>query len=626
VEDIVRLKRITTWTSSLLVICIAFIIPTVYLFSAYQYQSVWLKTEVNIAADDISEVIYSHPGTWAFQIYRMEEILERKERNNLLSYSINQNDGKVLLTIGEIDTLFSESLSEALYDGSENVAEITVIHDMRPLIIRVIFVFAFGLVIAGLVYMVLRLLPFAALNRVTQSLIESRQALDVEVKAKELALREQKQISERMRFQSLHDPLTKLPNRKYFYEHLNEYIIEGMSASKNAWVVIIDLDRFKEINDALGHHSGDIVLKEVSSRLMFIMSEGSLIARLGGDEFAFFIINKSRSELEMLLTKVRRSLKAHIKIQDIHLAVYVSIGVAKYPEHGRTYEVLLKHADLAMYHGKSTGEDWVYYDQGFSESTIDKLNLVSDLRDALDTKKLAMYFQPKVSLDTGNVIGFESLARWHHNEFGHISPDTFIPIAEQTNMIHELTRWAIDESLIHLEQLQKNYNSEFTISVNISAKNLQNVNFVKDVQRSLQSYDVSPEQLILEITETSVMHDPEQSQLIVKKLAVLGVKISIDDFGTGYSSLAYLKKLEVHEVKIDRSFIFNLLTDHDDLVIVESTIKLVQSLGLAVVAEGVENKETAEILKNLKCEYAQGYYYCKALNLSELNAWLKKHT
>lgn len=628
-EDITRLKKIITWTSTLLIIVIAIMIPSVYFLASYHYQNKWLNTEINSAADDVSELVYSNPQTWTFQIHRLEEILEKHSNKNLLQYTIKNNNGELLLDIGKIDSRFTYKLNENLNNGAHNVGEIIVTHDLRPLLVHILFVLFISFGISAVVYLALRLLPFAALNRATRSLIESRKALNIEIEAKELALFKQKEISEKMRFQSLHDSLTELPNRKLFYQHLNTYIADEITNKNPAWIVILDLDRFKEINDALGHHLGDIVLMEVSSRLKKCINEGSLVARLGGDEYAFFIINKNKNELESLLTRIKNSLKAHIIIRDFHIAVSAGIGISKYPDHGNSYEELLRHADIAMYHAKSTGENWEYYNQSFSTSTLDKLSLVADLRQALDMRKLEMYFQPKVSLESGDVVGFESLARWNHEDFGFISPDTFIPIAEQTNMINDLTRWAIETSLSQLHQWQEEFNKEFTISVNISAKNLQNISFIDEIQFYLKEFSVSPGSLTLEITETSIMHDPEQSQLIVKRLSNLGIRISIDDYGTGYSSLAYLKKLEAHEVKIDRSFVLNLLTDKDDQIIIESTINLVHSLGLHVVAEGVEDAVTGNALKKLNCEYAQGYHYCRPLNKSDIETWLiqsKRHS
>ncbi len=592
------------------------VIPAVYTFASFRYQTFWLKSQANQGADAVSEIIYSHPESWEFQHHRLRDLVERTlTKSSQVHYQIINSNSEVLLESGKKPKTPNHSETAILSDGEKQAGKIIVTISLWSLIIELLVVGLIGVILSIAIYLTLRLLPFAALSKTTQSLYQSN-------KDKEKALKEQKRISEQMRFQSLHDSLTGLPNRKKFIQTLHSLIIEHTLANKNIWVIIIDLDRFKEINDALGHFVGDEVLIEIANRLTSCVQQDTLVARLGGDEYALVMPDREQSSLELTLTDIMTNLKSHITTQGLHLSVDASLGIAEFPHHGDTQEDLMRHADIAMYHAKSSGKDWAYYDQELNASTPNRLKLIAELRHALDNDLLHLNFQPKISIKDDRVIGLEVLARWEHPEYGYISPDVFIPIAEQTSMIKTLTTWVIKSSIQALINLHTAGHDDLNIAINISARNLQDEQFSTEIKQHLDNKNISANNVTLEITETSIMHDPEQSQIIVKRLSDLGFTIAIDDFGTGYSSLSYLKKLAANQVKIDRSFVKNLNSDNNDYVIVKSTVKLAHSLGLEVVAEGVEDVDTSKALKSMKCDFAQGYYYCKPIEYDELKSWL----
>lgn len=611
-DPIVRLKFITTWTAIAISIVVMLTIPVVYGSAVFVYYNAYLKSQVNNTANKISEIIYIHPESWQYQHHRVEDIIAHKKDEEVNAYyKIQDRSGETVMDSGEAPGFPSYMVYTELSDGEKVVGKLSLEISLMSLITDILWTVLIGIVLALLVYFTLRLLPFSALAKATDSLLKSQQE-------KDQALSEQKKISQQLRYQSLHDSLTGLANRSNYIQVMNESLSEHTLSRKNFWTIIIDLDRFKEINDALGHSLGDHVLQETAKRLRLSTPEKSLVARLGGDEYAVLIPDVDISRLEGILAKMLRSVRSHIHTQGFHLAVDASIGAAEFPTHGVTQQDLMRHADMAMYHAKSSGISWAYYDEKFETNSLDRLSLTAELRHALDNDLLQLYFQPKILLASEEIIGIEALARWEHAEFGFISPDVFIPIAEQSNMIHGLTKWVILESLRALQQLHDLINNNFNVAINVSARNLHDERFSYDLKQMVEESNIPEHKLTLEITETSIMHDSEQSQIVVQKLSDLGFNIAIDDFGTGYSSLAYLKKLASNQVKIDRTFITNLLEDKDDRIIVRSTINLAHSLGMEVVAEGVEDQETCKMLKAMGCEYAQGYYFGRPMPMSEL--------
>jgi len=421
--------------------------------------------------------------------------------------------------------------------------------------------------------------------------------------------------------QALHDALTGLGNRLLFTERLQAAL--DTSGDLIVAVMLMDLDEFKEINDTLGHATGDSVLREVADRLSRTVGNHGTVARLGGDEFAVAVPNCPTIDHAMRLARtVHHQFNTPIEVEGMTLEVRASIGVTVAPKHGTDPNLLLQRADVAMYSAKQARRGVELYAAERDHYSPRRLSLAADLRHDLDAGKLWVAFQPKVEVATKRVAGFEALVRWNHPTYGPIPPDEFVPIAEQSGLIAGLTRWVLQAALEQIAKLRQQ-GMDLTIAVNLSARSLLDANLVDDISRALQRADVSPTALTLELTETTVMSDPRRSAEVLAQLSALGCHLAIDDFGTGYSSLTRLRQLPVNEIKIDKSFVLHMATDTDDAAIVRSIIDLARNLGLVAVAEGVEDAETCETLAQLGCEQIQGYFFSKPKPGSELQAWLE---
>lgn len=626
-QEIQRLKRVTSLTAYSVSAVILFVIPTIYFITAFNQKLEWLTYMVESLSNQLSQLIYTAPDFWQYKVHNIEYILNQTGQHSTPLYYLIQDSSGAEIFRTTITQSYSwlHDVSTELSDGINTVGTLTISFDLLPLIMQTLLASLLALGVAAALYYVLRLLPFAHLEKAMTELSNSRQLLTKEVEAKEIALIAQQLISEEMEFQSLHDSLTTLPNRKLFNQTIRALLhYDQPSKAQRFCVMLLDLDRFKEINDSLGHQLGDLVLIELADRLTKALPEAELISRLGGDEYAILTRRCDYECLQTQLEGIFSALKGHFNLKGFHLSVDASIGVSCYPEHGSTREELVRHADIAMYHSKTHGLSWSIYEQKFDVSTPDRLRLVSDLRFALENQQLTLHYQPKLCLKTHKIVSMEALARWQHPEFGMIAPDVFIPMAEQSNLINALTTWLIDTALKQLKEWQDAYSETLSMAINISAKNLQDATLSAQLVEKLTECAVAPEFLTLEITETMMMQDPEQSRQVIQGLSDLGMKIAIDDFGTGYSSLSYLKRLAVDQVKIDRSFTMNMLTDPDDQVIVKSTINLAHSLGMEVVAEGIEEAQVITLLQGLGCEYGQGYFICKPMSGDLLLDWLQQ--
>ena len=405
---------------------------------------------------------------------------------------------------------------------------------------------------------------------------------------------------------AMHDPLTNLPNRALLLLRLQQ-AIEGSQRNQSTFAMLMmDLDRFKEVNDTLGHDVGDELLVQVSHRVGTLLRKSDTVARIGGDEFAIVLSDVTQEQAMLISGKIGRCLSSEFEVANHRFNIGCSIGIAMFPEHGVDSSVLLKCADLAMYVAKRNHLNHVVYDAAESPHSESVLSLDNSLRQAIEQDELLLHYQPKVDLQTGSLIGVEALVRWQHDDH-LLYPDKFIPYAEKTGLIRNITRWVLEAALKQQSQWQS-VGENLKMSVNLSFKDLGDHSLVSHIAESLDRWQVDPECLMLEITETSVMEDPHQTLEILRQLDEMGLGISIDDFGTGYSSLVYLKKLPVDEIKIDRSFVTDLLSDSDSLVIVRSIIDLAHNLGMSVTAEGVETVEVWEKLSSLGCDVSQGYY------------------
>ncbi len=416
-----------------------------------------------------------------------------------------------------------------------------------------------------------------------------------------------------------YDSLTHLPNRAMLHKHIKILI----DAETSFVLSILDLDGFKEINNSIGHQSGDHLLQLIKPRLEKILGPHDVICRLGGDEFAFIIhrlgsIKKCFERIKQL----RSAIKQPFEIDKIKVQIDGSFGLAQFPEQAQDSTTLLRFADVAMYNAKRNKEGFCLYNSNFDMHTPRRLSLINDLSHALDEQQFILNYQPKISLHDGKFDSVEALIRWKHPEYGMVFPDEFIPLVEISDIIHSLTPWIIEKSIKDTHILKK-YNDKYMVAVNISTRNLQDVEFVYKVKNILDKLKCPASILQLEITESAIMSDPDTALKSVKSLVSMGVSISVDDFGTGYSSLSYLKNLPVSELKIDRSFVMNMDVNNNDLVIVRSTIDLAHNLGLKVVAEGIENENIIEKLKQLHCDKGQGYQIARPLTYENLMEWVK---
>ncbi|MGH2390623.1 MAG: putative bifunctional diguanylate cyclase/phosphodiesterase, partial [Chloroflexota bacterium] len=418
---------------------------------------------------------------------------------------------------------------------------------------------------------------------------------------------------------------TGLPNRLLLNQHLESVLETAARSGRPVSLLLLDLDRFNEVNDTLGHQIGDLVLRQVASRLQAALGATETIARLGGDEFGIILPaadpESAREFALLILTEFDRP----FSVQQHQLDLAASIGVAVYPQHGDDAHTLLQHADVAMYVAKRGHLGVMVYDATQDRHTLRRLELVHDLRKAVRDSDLLPYFQPKVALATGHFSGVELLLRWPHRVHGFIPPDEFIPLAEQTGIVLPLTEWVLLTALAQAQAWrEKGY--RIPIAINLSTRSLQDQHLPNLLVRHLRRYDADPADLTLEITESMLMAEPKRAREVLVSLHALGIRIAIDDFGTGYSSLGYLKVLPVHEVKIDKSFVMGMATgDQKDLAIVRSVIAMAHALDLIVVAEGVEDAASYAVLRELGTDVAQGYYLSRPCPAADFEQWLRSY-
>ena len=422
--------------------------------------------------------------------------------------------------------------------------------------------------------------------------------------------------------QALHDALTNLPNRLHFSIVVEDALRKAQEKAGRLAVLLVDLDRFKEINDTLGHQRGDVLLQEMALRLSDAVGGDEHIARLGGDEFGILLRDVSGvSEAVDWARRIGQALHRPFLNEGLAIQVAGSIGIAMAPEHGSDGTTLLRRADVAMYEAKSVGSSFEVYDPRQDRYSTRRLAMAAELRDALDQGAIGISYQPQARLSDGSPVGAEALARWAHPRHGSVPPDEFIELAERTGLIRPLTEHVLRTAFRDIMRL-RNDGHRISVAVNIAASSLTDEEFPDLVARLIGEYDVDPQAVTLEVTETTMMTDSARARLVLNALDELGVALAIDDFGTGYSSLSYLSSLPVDEVKIDRSFVMDMAVDERLAKIVTSTTALVHSLGMRVVAEGVENRGTWDLLREAGCDVAQGYYLGRPMSFTDLSAWL----
>ncbi len=428
--------------------------------------------------------------------------------------------------------------------------------------------------------------------------------------------------------QALHDPLTDLPNRKLLNNRLQQEILRSARSQKPLVLIMTDLDHFKEINDTLGHHVGDIVLQQASIRLFRTFRRTDSVARLGGDEFGILLPETTLKQAKAIAQKAVEAFEIPFVVEGNSLSLGISMGLTESPLHGDDVNILVQRADIAMYLAKRTNLGFSVYDPSQDTHSVGRLALMTDLRTAIENQSLELAYQPKVDVSTKALLGAEALLRWNHPQRGYIQPDEFIPLAEQTGLIKPITTWVLDTAVRQCMEWRKTW-PNFNMSVNLSVQSLHDVAMLNQVRSLLKDDAIPASCLTMEITESDIMTDPIRARETLESLHMMGITLSIDDFGTGYSSLSYLKQLPVDEIKIDKSFVMEMIEDENDAVIVRATIDLAHNLGLRTVAEGVTSQEIWGYLEFLHCDIAQGYFIARPLKATEFmqkmlaNDWME---
>jgi diguanylate cyclase (GGDEF)-like protein/PAS domain S-box-containing protein len=425
-----------------------------------------------------------------------------------------------------------------------------------------------------------------------------------------------------LRHQAMHDGLTGLPNRTLLLDSLEKTIEAARANGSMLALMLMDLDRFKEVNDTFGHHFGDALLKQVSFRLLNQIRGDDVVARLGGDEFAMLLPRiTDTSTVAATARRIIGTLEQPFVIEGQVLEVGASIGIALFPEHGPDARTLMRRADVAMYAAKQRQSGYSFHREDSEQRSPDQLALVVELRGAVERNELVAHYQPKLHMRSGLMTRAEVLVRWDHPKRGHLSPGTFIPLAERTGLIRGVTDWILDHSIGQCRVWQ-DAGAPIHIATNVSARSLLDQGLPAKVQSTLDRWGVDPRFLKIEITESSIMADPAHALAILAMLQSMGVRLSVDDFGTGYSSLTHLRELPIDEIKIDKSFVIGMTTSEADAAIVRTVIDLAHNLGKQVCAEGVEDEATWRMLRDLGCDLAQGFWIAKPMSAEDLMEWL----
>ncbi|WP_317929399.1 putative bifunctional diguanylate cyclase/phosphodiesterase [Halioxenophilus sp. WMMB6] len=431
-----------------------------------------------------------------------------------------------------------------------------------------------------------------------------------------------------LEYRAGHDSLTGLPNRDYLHNYIGKLIkiADSQSPTLHFALLLFDLNRFKEVNDTLGHATGDRVLQQIAELLQTGLKPfGGRLFRLGGDEFVVVVTDHHYHEPFALLPgHLNQILRTPIRIDEIKLEMSASIGVALYPEHGNNSHELLRCADVAMYHAKANEGASSLYDLCNDLHSKRRLAMIVELGTAIREDQLLLHFQPRIDINSGKVTGCEALVRWQHPSLGLIPPGEFLPLAEMSDLIHPLGAWVVKQALKHIKAWQA-MGFNLPVAINLSARNLSDIALADQIATLLKEYTILPHLLEIEITESALIHHPQRAIDNLTRLAKLGTPLAIDDFGTGYSSLSYLKKLPISTLKIDRSFVSDMLADDSDAVIVEAVITLAHNFSLTVVAEGVETQPTMVALQLLKCDEAQGFHIARPMPAAEFTEWLQNH-
>lgn len=433
------------------------------------------------------------------------------------------------------------------------------------------------------------------------------------------------ELEKQTAYVSTHDRLTDLPTRALFYDRVERAITDSAitgGQQKNLSILLIEIENFKDIYDALGRNSSDLVLKQISMRLQGVTPRRDDVAKIDGNIFGILLTDKSDPQkTENFAQQIHQTLESPFLVDGLPVAIHPNIGIVHFPEHGDDVDNLVQRAGVALHVAQRSNKGYATYDPSHDKHSPLRLTLISELRIAVERNQLELFYQPKVSIKTAEICGVEALLRWRHPIHGYIPPDEFIQLAERNRIIKMLTQWVLRRAFTDCASWHEQ-GIPIKVSVNLSAKDLHDPELPDLISGIAVGAGIQPDWIMLEITESSVMNDPQSALEIIQRLHKMGYRFSIDDFGTGYSSLAYLKKLPLTEIKIDKGFVLDLLTSENDLTIVKATINLGHNLGLSVTAEGVENKEIMTALMEHGCDTAQGYFLSKPVSFQDFNQWL----
>jgi len=424
-----------------------------------------------------------------------------------------------------------------------------------------------------------------------------------------------------MNHQVMHDALTGLPNKRLLALRSEQLLKLTARQEKVCSLLIMDINDFKHVNDTLGHQAGDVVLRKVAKRLGKALRASDVLARLGGDEFAIILFNNNAKDAEKVALKLQESLNKPLEIKGSILSLEASIGISEFPVHGNNLDTLMRRADVAMYYAKQRDLKIAVYDVMQDKNSVEQMSLLKELNHAIKSDGMELYYQPQVQMDGKRRLSVEALIRWNHPERGMVFPDQFIPLAEDSGLIIPMTWWVLETAIKQCVIWHKS-GLPVNVSINISANFLQEEHVVQRVADLILKYKLPDNVFALEITENTLMDDPQQASKTLIEISKMNMDVSIDDFGTGYSSLAYLKHLEIDELKIDRSFIMGMSEYKNDSVIVQTVINMAHNMGLRVVAEGVERREDWDSLHAMGCDFIQGYFISRPKPVAEISEWL----
>ena len=602
------MNRLLTLFAALVSGCVLLLLPGIAAFTGYQSTSSILDTEAEINARLVSQLVSVNPELWKVETLRLEELLRRRpadktpERRTVLDLQHR--------VISEVKDDLGNPLiekSRPIHDSGEVVGTLRVQRSLQPLLAQVAGFALAASLLAGAIFAALKLLPLKALRRAQDRLVH----------------------------EATHDGLTGLPNRVLFRDRLEQAMARAKRSRRPMALMFMDLDNFKDINDSLGHEVGDLVLRHVANVLGNSLTSGAgparrsqdgsfTIARLGGDEFTAIIESAgSTDDTASLAHRILATLHEPVRIAGSQLTLSGSIGIAMYPQGNIDIDTLLRQADMAMYHAKDLGRNTHhFFNDELNHSIQHRSALDHSLQGALERNEFVLHYQPRVDMKTGEVTGAEALIRWRHPERGLLLPAAFLPIIDEHPLSIELGEWVISSALVQMAAWHA-AGLRIAVSVNVGALQLQQPDFASRLQALLAAQpEVEPARLTLEVLETHALQDIAHISAVMRDCQALGVRFALDDFGTGYASLTYLKRLPADQLKIDQSFVLNMIDDPDDLAIVQSVIGLALAFHRQVVAEGVETAAQGARLLLLGCVQAQGHGIARPMAAAELPAWV----